>query len=268
MQKVLRDNSGCQRSEEIGRYALVASSRAAALLRWLPLVAGAIAFELTTDAMLGVALACIRFGEKDFSTALWLRRVDPVPSRGRAVAWFLLAMGLAKVTVSGVLGVTVAAMTIRLLGRFPGGQVAVLIEQAKGAVLTVIGAGLGWFIATWTAAAFAWSSGIRVWIGRGLHKARRTGEWPPAGDHEEVRRGNPLEVLVTFAWLASLLTLWLLFALMLPANHRNDQGIIIAASVVFLAGLYSGKWVLLPLLHRLVAKHPGECWPESLSNSS
>ena len=268
MQKILRDDSDILRCEEIGRHASSVSSRASPLLRWLPLVAGVIAFELTTDAMLGVALACIRFGEKDFSTALWLRRADPVPNRGRAVAWFLLAMGLAKVTVSGVLGVTVAAIMIRLLGRFPGGPVAVLIEQAKGAVLTVIGAGLGWFIATWTAAAFAWSSGIRVWIGRGLHKARRTGEWPPAGDHEAARRGNPLEVLVTFAWLASLLMLWLSFALMLPANRRNDQGIIIAASAVFFAGLLSGNWVLVPLLRRLVAKHPGECWPDSQSNLS
>jgi hypothetical protein len=268
MQKILRDDSGCQRSEEIGRRASVTSSRASAFLRWLPLVAGAIAFELTASAMLGVALACFRFGEKDFSTALWLRRVDPVLSRGRAVAWFLLAMGLGKVAVSGVLGVTIAAMTMELLGRFPGGPVAVLIGQANGAVLTVIGAGLGFLVATWTAAAFAWSSGIRIWIGRGLHEARRTGEWPPAADHDEARRGNPLEALVTFAWLASLWTLMLSFALMLPANRRHDQSIIYTASAVFFAGVLSGKWVLVPLQRRLVAKHPGECWPESQSNLS
>ncbi len=266
MQEILRDDSGCQRSEEIGRHALVTSSRDSALLRWLPLVAGALAFELTASAMLGVAVACVRFGEKDFSTAWWLRRVDPVVSRGRAVAWFLVAMGLGKVAVSGALGVTIAAMTIGLLGRFPGGPVAVMMGQANGAVFTVLGAGLGFLVVTWTAAAFAWSSGSRVWIGRGLHEARRRGEWPPADDHEEARRGNPLEVLITCAWLASLGTLMLSFALTLPANRRQDQGIIYAACAMLFAGILSGKWVLVPLQRRLVAKHPGECWPEPQSN--
>lgn len=38
----------------------------------------------------------------------------------------------------GVLGVTIAAMTMGLLGRFPGGLVAVVTGQANGALLTVI----------------------------------------------------------------------------------------------------------------------------------
>ncbi len=262
MQKILRDDSGCQQSEGIGRDASVTMSRTSALLRWLPLVAGAIAFELTANAMLGVALTCIRFGEKDFSTALWLRRVDPVPSRGRAVAWFLLAMGLGKVAVSGVLGMTIAAMTMGLIGRFPGGPVAVLVGQANGAVFTVIGAGLGFLVATWTATALAWPTGIRVWIGRSLHEARRAGEWPPTGDNTEVRRGNPLLALAALAWLASLLTLMLSFALTLPANRRHDQGILYVAVSILFAGILAGKWVLVAFQRRLVATHPGECWPE------
>ena len=134
----------------------------------------------------------LRFGEKDFSTALWLRRVDPVPSRGRVVAWFLLSLGLGKVALSGLLGVPIAAMTIGLLGRFPGGPVGVPIHQANGAVFMVIGAGLSFLVATWTATALAWQTGIRVWIGRSIFEARRAGEWPPSGDDAEVRRGNPL----------------------------------------------------------------------------
>jgi len=262
MQKIFRDDSGCERSEQIGRPASVTSIRASALLRWLPLLAGAIAFELTANAMLGVAVACLRFGERDFSTALWLRRVDPVPSRGRAVAWFLLAMGLGKVALSGLVGVTIAALTIGLLGRFPGGPVGVLIDQANGAFFTVIGAGLGFLVATWTAAALAWAAGIRVWIGRSLHEARRAGEWPPIGDNAEARRGNPLLALATLAWLASLLTLFLSFALTLPVNRRQDQGILYVAIAILFAGFLCGKWILGAFQRRLVATHPGECWSE------
>lgn len=50
----------------------------------------------------------------------------------------LLAMGFGKVAVFGVLGVTVAAMTMGPLGRLPGGPVAVVNGQANGALLTVI----------------------------------------------------------------------------------------------------------------------------------
>ena len=54
-------------------------------------------FELTADPALAVVVAGLKFGWDDLLTAGWLRRSDPVRTRGRAYSWFLASWGFLRI---------------------------------------------------------------------------------------------------------------------------------------------------------------------------
>src|SRR4051812_46485433 len=71
----------------------------------LPLALGLLAFALTANSILGIAVACLKFGWKEFLTVAWLLWTDPDHSRGLACAGFHAALGFVKTCVAGLVAV-------------------------------------------------------------------------------------------------------------------------------------------------------------------
>ena len=63
---------------------------------------GFVVFELTADPILGLVVACLKFGASDAVTAAWVVRHDPIKTRGRACLWFLIARALAKIALAAL----------------------------------------------------------------------------------------------------------------------------------------------------------------------
>src|SRR5262245_18996445 len=59
-------------------------------------------YEIILQPELAIAVACLKFGWKDYRTGQWLFDVDPRPARGRALFWFHIALGMLKVFVAGL----------------------------------------------------------------------------------------------------------------------------------------------------------------------
>jgi hypothetical protein len=232
-------------------------------LTWLGLLTvGWVLYELTTRPEVGVVVVCAKFGWEDFRAALWLRRHDPWPYRGRTCFWLYLSFGLLKTA-------TVAAAVC--MGKFVtqvivGGQ-----QQGPQALWGAIAGtvwvhleSLGFAALTLAYALFlAWRGRIPLWLGRVAHRARRLDTWPPGGAAHS--RPNGLQ------------------AVLMAVSLFLGYAVSIAAIVFFrdpfralLVGL--GAWALIPLLliwvigpaaalllsrrvaRPLMASHPLECW--------
>jgi hypothetical protein len=76
------------------------------------LLIGWIVYELTSQASLGVTMLCCKLGWEELRTAVWLRRRDSVPARGKIEFWIFVASGLFKSTLSGlILSIVIAMFT-------------------------------------------------------------------------------------------------------------------------------------------------------------
>ena len=62
-----------------------------------------VGFELTAQPAVVAAVFCSKVGWNDFLTAVWLRRRDPHPGRGRACSWFCLSAGVTILKEVGTL---------------------------------------------------------------------------------------------------------------------------------------------------------------------
>jgi hypothetical protein len=72
-------------------------------LTWSALIIiGFLIYELTTQPILGVIVACSKFAWNDFLIAFLLRSVDHNPRRRRALFWVFVAGGLSNVTYVSV----------------------------------------------------------------------------------------------------------------------------------------------------------------------
>src|SRR5688500_12502652 len=103
---------------------------------WL-LLLGFVIYELTAYPALGIGTVCLKFGWEDFRTALWLRRTDPLPARGRACFWLYLSFGLLKTAITGGILMLVCATLAPLIqpnavGNAPTAEFVVATVTAFG----------------------------------------------------------------------------------------------------------------------------------------
>lgn len=233
--------------------------------RWLPLALGLLAFELSANPMLGIAVACIKFGWEDFRTALWLRRTDPERSRGWACAWFHLALGFGKIAVMGILGMVLvvgsAISWTEIAGKpLPKG---LMEQEAKGALWMALGSGLLAFLTSYFAIGAGLVGGVRVWIGPEVQRSRRTGRWPPGPSDSGIVRRNPAVIVPHFAMLLTFSGL--LFTVIAATSHlgKLSEAVTTALSVGVIAAVIFFCCLAQWLDSRIVADHPFECWPEA-----
>jgi hypothetical protein len=148
-------------------------------LSWLGVLAvGWVLYELTTRPMVGVMAVCTKFGWEDFRAAIWLRRRDPWPYRGRACFWLYLASGLLKTSLAAFL-MCIGFGVVRQRAAQQGGAKQAFVDALTGAavanalglVLAAVALGYALFLAR--------RGHLRLWLGGAAHRARRRDRWPP-----------------------------------------------------------------------------------------
>jgi hypothetical protein len=235
------------------------------------LALGIVVYELTSQAGLGAAIACTKFGWDDFLTARWLRRRDPDRRRGRAAFWLFVAAGLWKTAVTGVIVMFAAAFLEAAIRQPPpAGQGPPPPSPAiVGALLaTIFGFSLS-TLATGRAFLIALRHRVRLWIDRGVHRDRWADHWPPLSALQ--RRNRAGAILFTALFLGMLVVL-AVFHVLLRAALRGwagggPQGQNAADT---LANLFCcGVFLLVPVLILVfrdilaqvaLARSPAECW--------
>jgi hypothetical protein len=153
---------------------------------WILLIALAwCVVELTANPYLAPALAGLKFAWEDIRIAFWLRRVDPVPHRGRAGFWLYLTWAFVKLFLAGLL-TTIVLSLVGTVVDFFGGQPGLLAQFAKHEVC--IGSVLTWTTGTIVlpiiglpAFWLARRHDLKPWISSSVDDSRRRAEWPPQG---------------------------------------------------------------------------------------
>ena len=160
----------------------------------LPFALGLLAFELTANTMLGIALACLKFGWEEFLTAIWLIQSDPIRIRGVACASFHVALGFVKTCVTGVAMVLAVLILAQLLQR--GRFAAVLEAQGVAALLTISGGGAALAVAMGLGIISAIYGGVRVWVSPNTCQAQEpdvASSMRPADCPRRERRRSPVD---------------------------------------------------------------------------
>jgi hypothetical protein len=226
---------------------------------WLGLLALAwIVYELTHQPALGAVAVCLKFGWEDFCTARWLSRTDPDRRRGRACSWLFFAWGLWKTAcVAFLMSVAFAAVAPAAFQQ--AGAVAALWAFVSTFLTTLAGFAAS-ALATTCAVITAWRGGLRLWLDRAVHRARRLDCWPPAPLCEG-RTNRIGQLLVTALALAVSWSGVVAFICVFQAGlPRFGPPTLVALGLV-------GPWVVCRvrdfIARRVRAETPWECWPEA-----
>ncbi len=220
----------------------------------LVVVVGFLLFELTADPVLGVLVACMKYGWDELQLSRQLRRHDPVLVRGRVCARFYEAYALWKVSLVAF-GMMFLVIMVHegILSRLkPPGQ-----PRAEGPPRGFIAATLlmlaGFTLAgvvSLLAVISALLHRLRVWVGR---------------------RNNRLKavlLVVSLFWFTPVLLLLVLgiFPHLGIAPGQIPPAVVgLGIVLIFVLIFPVGLLLLLGWLEsRIAALAPHECWPELL----
>jgi hypothetical protein len=216
---------------------------------------GWLAFEMTAQPAVGVAVFCSRFGWDSFLTAVWLRRTDPHRERGRACFWFCLSFGVTRILIAAfvmMMLVTWAVVSLQRAGPnqnvnpnpgLPSAFYGLAFLLLVGTPVLALFAILGY--------AAARRGGIQVWVDESLSHARRNNVWPPECSS---RLAIPPQNQARLAWLATL-AIMVFGLLFVPCL------VVIAAGQAAGAITLAAESLMVPLFWRnVLARHPADCW--------
>ena len=232
--------------------------RHAWLFRCSILAIGFILFDLTANAAVATAVACLEFGRTDFGTAWWLRRQDPDPIRRSICQRSYLTWGLGRVSLVGLnvfVAILIGAIVINESGLGPVeppehvlgalGLVACTVTLASALSLSVV----------WS----AFRHGIKIWLGPEPRWARRQGVWPPSAvvpPRGSSNQANIIFYMGCLSWVFPTLVVALFQCMLVPST----AGPIIFLGIVILI-LAAACWIVAHLERRVLARAPTEFWP-------
>jgi hypothetical protein len=250
--------------------------------RWInavswPLLAslGLLFYELTAQPAIGAAVVCARFGWEDFLSARWLLHKDPNRGRGWACFWLYLASALIKVAASAVfLLLIINIISFAAQPAPPAQNVAPPAQNmaANGPLpvwavtgLEVLAAVALSTLATIWAFLLAWWYGVRVWLSRQVHRARRQGAWPPS--RLAIGPGSNWAVSLLMAQLGvvSLPIIFIAASLLVAMIGAFLPALAWLAALAYLVSIVAWPFLFLVLTNflrrRLIAQRPEDCWP-------
>ncbi|MBI5757168.1 MAG: hypothetical protein HZA46_01470 [Planctomycetales bacterium] len=245
---------------------------------WLWIVLGAAAFaavELINPAT-GVVVLSLKFGWNDWATAVWLRRTDPIPRRGRSCFWFQVALGCWRVCV-GTFAIMIA---LSILMAIIGGP-----QQQNGQqlpshfILFCMTWGISLLVATLitsVAILSAWWNRVRVWADTSIGRSQQANTWPPVV--MGINRVRPMILVglalpVTIPSVACMLVVINVVQQAIggpnPAANFWEPILIIGACVSMIVLPAVLVMVGTELIGRRInAISPIECWPELFPTAS
>jgi hypothetical protein len=234
-------------------------------LTWLGILAiGWVLYELTARPAVGAAAVCVKFGWEDFRAAIWLRRRDPWPTRGRVCFWVYLASGLWKTALAAFF-MTVGFIILAGHLKPAVGRAGPLLEAI---LATLVANGVSLAFAGLTllyGLVLALRRGIRVWLGTAAHEARRRNCWPP-GQRGTCGANLLQSVAMSMVYLLGIPLIptmaYLSWVVLDPWLPRRAEALgIVGPSVLWMATI--GMLILIckqQLEKRLIADWPRDCW--------
>lgn len=235
---------------------------------WLTIVTiGWVLYELTAQPALGSVAVCAKFGWDDFLTALWLRRRDPYPYRGRTCFWLFLAGGLWNTAV--VAGIMLLAFAIVGANRpnraAPPGADPLLESLIWTGMTTLVGLSCSGLAFTY-AAVLAWRGGFKLWLSRGAHAARRRNAWPPTKmDDLAVNRAGFMVIATLFVLGIPLILVLLLGVALLTVGVAGIVWLpIFTMPVLVIVGSMALLYCVDLMKRHILAEHPQQCWNPAL----
>lgn len=236
--------------------------RPPSLWRWLPLIAGVVLFEATDNPILGVVVACLKFGWDDLLTARWLAKTDPDRRRAGACALFQASWGFAKVALTGLVAGLGAVLLIVGLAQGANGAPAAVLRQWLGTWIALFLASFAFLIVSTMGTIAALSGRVKVWIGPEARDAWRIGSWPPIGPRVRGIWDNRVRTVLI---AQTLLLLGIAFAaslVLIERRGRPPEAVRTALCLGFFVGLVVVAFAGVPLRKRIVARTARECWPD------
>jgi hypothetical protein len=251
------------RADEVDGDAFAAGWKVRLLWQSLPLILGLIAFELTANSMLGIAVACLKFGLDEFLTAIWFLRTDPHRTRGVACACFLGSLGFVKACVTG-LAITIGVMSLAAV--FRGGQIAgPLGTQIVAALLTIAGGGAAFALMMGLGITSALFGRVRIWMCPETLRARRDNQWPPQFNQPAQPVQNAAAALLRGTWLLSVFGSFylILVALAVGGLPARPAFTLPALLISFIGCFWLMTRLFVRIQARIIAQTPWHCWPET-----
>ena len=233
-------------------------------LGWACAALGAwLVFELSASNELTAVTLCSKLGWDDWLTAIWLFRRDTRRSRALACAWFFIASGLWKTTVSSF-----AAM-LGLIAIHAGQGPPAQPPEAFGAVVLSLFASFGGSsLATFAASWLAFKSNTKVWVESRVHQARRDDAWPPVAYCQSNRADFLLLTSLIAVGTPAMLAVTLGFAGLVTSWANGDPAVqsisIMVLMSVGILGLIVAIFALGSVIsHHVTAATPEACWGEA-----
>jgi MFS family permease len=235
------------------------------------LVAAVIVFELSANASLGVATACLKFALDDTRDAIWLVRHDP--RRGRAWACFsiYIAVGLLRAGLTGFIGAVAMAILAANFAQAWGWPDHLIKAQLLGAL------GVGLFglitstLASLLACVLAWTSKTRLWVGHEVRRAREHDHWPPQiAMKASSNRADATLIIANIGFMLIIFLIGMMLTVIIAQHIPNDHGPIYMVTIMFcgfliIIGPAICGLALRDLLKSSIIAHGiWDCWPESI----
>jgi hypothetical protein len=232
-------------------------------LAWFAVITLAfVVFELTANAMLSMALGCLKFGWDQYRMSRWLKRTDPNRTRGRICSWFYLAWGFWRsslVATAVMFAIPFGVMLIE--GKQPNAPKRDLpSESLMALLLAFLGFSASGAIST-VAVVSALRRKVKVWVGPEVRWAIEDGVWPPQLASRRRLTKNRAGWIIASAGIMDLGFVILVSALL--ALGRKDQvglgGVAFIGFNIFVLPL-SILMVKDTVSRILIAHSPEACW--------
>ena len=234
-----------------------------------------IRFGLLALATLGLIAAgpayaypfgCVLFGWDEIVLARWLKRADPIPTRGRACSLFYLAWGLWRISLAAtglMFLVIMAQVAVEGSPKDRAREVPTPPEFASCGVVALVGLQVASAVSAF-AAISCLRQRVRAWVGPEVRWARSDGIWPPQvarRRRETVNRAKTILIATFITGAAVGVTILLIASFSWRPAGVASPGPTVAVIVLLMVGVPISILLLLGWLKaRIMAPTPADCW--------
>jgi hypothetical protein len=232
-------------------------------LLWLVTFAAAIVVErLTKSVALAAIMPCYHASWKTLHCAFWLKRSDPISSRGWACFFFYAATACWKAAAAALATAWLCYQAAEWLNQpQPEHFISTLLT-----ILAICGSLMG--ILGNIGAISAWRGKIQVWVTPSVYYGSH-GNFQLLGylHHSYIHFNQAWIVLATAIILVPMcIGLSILFIGSLWNNNPNalipENGLSCVGFIIALIGTPIISRILIPFFsRRIIAKSPAQCWP-------
>jgi hypothetical protein len=232
---------------------------------WLLTVAATVVlFLLTRSPFMASILPYLRAGWPAFRSALWLRRCDPLPSRGKTCFWFYLATAGWKAGAAALVTLVTLAVLQEKFGQATDmTKVVRTLMVMFGGILASVLFGVIGIVA-------ALVRRVRVFVIPNIY-CLCGGEFPmiAAVGGKRLRFNHAIFIVATSLVLPTIVAGT---GLLMALGFSNPNHLPVLLGLLGFGLMMIGPIAMIPLYgycsSRIIARSPGECWAPDVSPAS